>query len=332
MDKCLKPDSNGENIKACITFLEDPNFWDILVQDIQEMVPSIIINTLDKFGFNTVTSSASGYVVYEDTNSWCQKLKSSKEINEEQYKNIVGNNKLMSFLQLSIKKINSSPAILNDTIINKSANSALPITYDKYDIHHRVPLRNNNIGNLFDLIKNNSNYNNIGWQYSGFQKGGYSLNFEKTGEINKYLSQDSGNSIANKYIKRPNQTLFVMAKNQFIAELKSIGQTLDQKDVIKLDEFIKDFKTKEDKLFKIIEIFDKYLDLKKEFKYNDNKNVIDMTHIEQITNQIEKSNLKKNNAELVLIDAFTIIKNSLDDINNKIGTEMPNYIKHTTNI
>lgn len=332
LDKCLKPDSNGENIKACITFLEDPNFWDILVQDIQEMVPSIIINTLDKFGFNTVTSSASGYVVYEDTNSWCRKLKSSKEINEEQYKNIVGNNKLMSFLQLSIKKINSSPAILNDTIINKSANSALPITYDKYDIHHRVPLRNNNIGNLFDLIKNNSNYNNIGWQYSGFQKGGYSLNFEKTGEINKYLSQDSGNSIANKYIKRPNQTLFVMAKNQFIAELKSIGQTLDQKDVIKLDEFIKDFKTKEDKLFKIIEIFDKYLDLKKEFKYNDNKNVIDMTHIEQITNQIEKSNLKKNNAELVLIDAFTIIKNSLDDINNKIGTEMPNYIKHTTNI
>jgi hypothetical protein len=109
---CLEGDE--QSIKKCNHYLNDPNFWIKSNKDVDEMLPILAVDTLEKLKFQKETYSDEDNNIlykYQNYSTWLKSL--SKNIPEFDFDKIKSNHKLRQYIQLLILKINNNPSILN---------------------------------------------------------------------------------------------------------------------------------------------------------------------------------------------------------------------------
>jgi hypothetical protein len=115
----------GKNFKGCKRFLSNSDFWPTSVEEINEMHPSEIINTLLAFKFQVVSifdkEVNMSLNFFENIEQWKNSLDEKRKLDkthddyltDDEYNAIIGNTRLFFYLKKLIEKINTNPGILN---------------------------------------------------------------------------------------------------------------------------------------------------------------------------------------------------------------------------
>jgi hypothetical protein len=117
---------SGKDVTQCKQYLGDRNFWNNAQKEVEAMLPAIALRTLSSFEFDQVdvrdeTAKMNLAKVIEVT-EWLAKLAEITKTNptklsQAEYDNIARNDKLMGYLRLLVKKVNSNPSLLNKGIV-----------------------------------------------------------------------------------------------------------------------------------------------------------------------------------------------------------------------
>ena len=94
-EKCISSDVSKENIQQCKQYLQSSNFWDIIKDEINNMLPAHSYEILNKFGFEIILNGH--YKVFESVASWLDKLQSKSGISLEDYETAVFEDDLSSY-------------------------------------------------------------------------------------------------------------------------------------------------------------------------------------------------------------------------------------------
>lgn len=112
--KCL----NGDKIEDCKDFMRTTSYWKNVSKDVENMDPTISAKILYQFGFQTVDSENKELgltlKMFPQPEEWLASLATNfSAIKEADVKEITGNEKLIGFLRLLVKKINQNPGVIN---------------------------------------------------------------------------------------------------------------------------------------------------------------------------------------------------------------------------
>jgi hypothetical protein len=80
IQKCIY-EGKPSDISACKKFMAHEDFWTNIQSEVDEMLPGIIVDTLDSFGFQTNNRNRK-YLTYETVGSWLKNLQSRIPLNQ----------------------------------------------------------------------------------------------------------------------------------------------------------------------------------------------------------------------------------------------------------
>ena len=112
----------GGDVGKCKDFMKDLAFWGKAVNEVDNMHPSMALETLKAFEFSRYSKDnetlGMELQVVESVDEWLESLKAETkktppQITESEYKAIKNNEKLIGYLKMIVKKINENPSILN---------------------------------------------------------------------------------------------------------------------------------------------------------------------------------------------------------------------------
>jgi hypothetical protein len=119
LNDCL----SGNGIDKCKAYFDNQNFWANAHKEVDAMLPQIAMKTLTAFEFGVVS-------VRDETNKmnldkvmevpqWLIKLANMipTKLSKDDFDKIAANGKLIGYLELLVKKINTNPSILNKGIV-----------------------------------------------------------------------------------------------------------------------------------------------------------------------------------------------------------------------
>jgi hypothetical protein len=327
INKCIQS-GNQQDIDNCKDFLKDPNFWDIIQKEVDEMLPHTILTTFNTFGFKYVTKN--GNKSYESVGSWLRSLQSrvgKGSFVQADLDAIAKNTKLTQYLTLLVNKVNQNPAILNENYFNsKTFNSE---DYDsrfsdwqltKYGIKPMVILKkdndlkvrrqlsfvSNNIISLFNLSNGIVTFS----PGTGLVMGGFTVPFMMGGGM------DSNSSLNNDFDSKLNKQAptIKLLFNSIKSQLKASNKTIDDNTVSEMEKIVKDFESNETKLHKALIYLHKYIELYKTFKVNDTENVLSIDHIKGFVDAREKY----YNKTIKSLDGLDALQMIADQILEKI--------------
>ena len=128
---------SGTGVDQCQVYLKDPNFWDKSVDEVDNMLPAMAIKTLNAFEFGMEqvwdTTANRRLLKFKSTTSWIEGLteiaKAAKPgattMTTPDVEAIAKNSKLIGYLNMLVKKVNSSPAILNKDYVGKTITNVI---------------------------------------------------------------------------------------------------------------------------------------------------------------------------------------------------------------
>jgi hypothetical protein len=329
IQKCIvngKPD----DIRACKDFMQNSDFWEIMQSDVDAMIPSIIVDTLDKFGFQ-MDSTNKKYKSYESVGSWLKGLSARvplMQLSAAELKNITDNVKLKQYLDLLVAKVNQNPAILNENYFDSShfdpTDQAFrfknwtpyglqPRIFRKVDvssdIHRQASFITSNFARSrgfaqrrLTLLPGSALLHNgvpfsMGANLSFIMHGGSHDESEKIAKHGAFLEQLLQNTERN---------------------LNAMGKSLDVNTKMQIQKYIAQYKDSENKLIKAITYADKYIDLINVFKQYDNANTLNVDHLKSFVEARDKYFDKAESRQNTIISA---IQQVADQVLEKLDNE-----------
>jgi hypothetical protein len=312
ISKCIK--GNYTDIKACKQFMQDPNFWDVVPKEVNEMLPPIVEDTLNSFGFEITNKN--GLRVYESVGSWSQKL-DQKGLDDNELNNIRKNTKLTQYLEMLVSKINSNPSILN-----KEYNAGTGYVFDPIDHSNRFSSWSLSFRGLRPRIifeKNPDNNINIIRQATLLNTSLLSLRAFANNRVTfvpgtglvirgvpmngmsfgRFSTQVGGRSAVVKMVSpisayddnaniRENNSIIKGLLTTAEKMLQSKGQSFDSFTKQQLEEHLENHRKTEQKLIKAIRYADRYIDLLNVYQEYDTENVLSMEHIKKFVDARER--------------------------------------------
>jgi hypothetical protein len=138
-DECanyLKGCLAGKNIDKCKTYLQNPNFWVNAEEEVKNMLPAMVVQTLKAFQFDIVSErdevAKRNLQQFVSVEKWLEKLNGmidktipapttapSGKLLDKEYKDIAGNEKLIGYLRMLVQKTRENPGILNTDYAGK---------------------------------------------------------------------------------------------------------------------------------------------------------------------------------------------------------------------
>lgn len=330
--KCIK--GNSSDIAACKEFMQDKSFWDVVPKEVDEMIPSIVEDTLNSFGFKIV--SKNNLKEYESIGSWSRGL-NNKGLNDNEIKQIRNNTKLTQYLQMLVTKINSNPAILNK---QHNANYAFdPVDHlnhfaswtlaargirprvilrknknQQINIVREIGLINSSLLNIRSLVNNRVSFiPGSGLVIRGIPVSvGSPIVFGQIGgsTIRMVSAVSNDDEIRDHY---------PLIKNLLVASEKMLnakGKDFDANTKIQIEKHLESYRNSENKLIKAIRYADKYIDLLDIYKEYDHEEVLSMDHLKSFVDARERyfdKTIGKQNDLLSAIERIaTTVSESID--------------------
>ena len=331
--KCIK--GSPGDIEACKEFLQESDFWDVVPNEVNKMLPPIIEDTLNSFGFEIITKN--DLLQYESVGSWSRRLDEST-LNTTEKANIRKNTKLMQYLEILVNKINSNPSILNKQYDTRykfdtddytsrfsswtlSARGISPRVMLKQNsmqpinIIRQIGLINNSLLNMRSNVNNRLRINPLGGIFiNGFPMStlNYPIVFSQYGGASIQMIP----AVSNETEIKEHYPLINNLLNSAEKMLQNKGKAFDPNTKTKIEEHLKSYKDSEAKLIKAIRYADKYIDLLDIYKEYDEHNVLSMDHIQSFVkareNYFDKTINKQNNILNVIERFANTINDALD--------------------
>jgi len=165
LEKCIEGKSDVD-IAECKKFMQDSSYFDVAQEEIQKMLPDIALMVLRKvFKFNRTTNPETNLVEAETFGEWL--LRQKTLVDEPTFKKIQQNDKLKTYIEGLVSKVNSNPTILNPSYlgdgktVNKTNYNSIFNGWlsTKYGIPGRIMFKNKrnnlNVTRQIDLVSNN---------------------------------------------------------------------------------------------------------------------------------------------------------------------------------
>ena len=310
----------GADPTQCRKYMTDPEFWgeneNSIKNEVRNMLPAMALTTLEKFKFNqiTVNDSVAKKMLnkVESVNTWLQRLEKEMTGNRSDFELIQKNTNLTLYLNLLVEKINGSPQILNENIVQ----SEDTLTYNRnrfkgqllemYGLLPKLPFTVNysaSINRLSDTLK-------YGLNIAASQPQFLVLRAQRGGG-NSNMVEDSY-----KYSSIELETQYTMLKNM----LKAHGKQLDFSNDNELQALFASFKNTENKVVQTLNIMRKYIDLMEGFTYNDPHKVLNLETLNEITKAHEHQLNKTAKKQDSLVQALQTLADVVQEAINKSGS------------
>lgn len=333
ISKCLT--GNDDDIKACKEFMATEDFWEIMPKDVNEMIPSVIVDTLNKFGFQ-IDSSNKNYKLYESVGSWTKRLSEkikTNELTQVEYEKISKNTKLNSYLDLLVTKVNQNPAIINENYFESSQLNPLEQGFRfrnwirAKQLNPRIILKRDdslNIKRESEFITSNFARNrSIVQRRLALTPNGILTNGVVFGGNPVVFSVQVGGDGVNEKLSKHADHLKNLLKH-VENKLQIMGKTLDVNTKEQIRKHIAQYEDAENKLFRAIAYSEEYIKLIEDYKEYDKNNVLNMDHLKSFVEARDKYFDKGESKQATIISTLQEIGNSilakLDEDPNKVST------------
>lgn len=274
----------------------------------------------------------------------------SNKLSDAEYDQIVSNSRLTYYLKQLINKINQNPAILNINFIDDGKyvdSQPVPITRaGRYGVFQG---KINKIEILDDNIKNNMvssssksgtyDINQIFKDLRGLQYLFNSINTNKISNFysSKIMSGGDARLVLNTSIGSHNlpsitkisdfnllkqnmkqntyKSSHIIEKlyNDIISKLKIIHKDVSPDDNHKILNHINDLKDKEEKIYKMVNYIDKYIELYKIYGDNQNGSTLNLDNVAKYINKYENVSYKTNDKRNSILSILETIANIVVD-------------------
>lgn len=317
---------SGKDVTKCIGFLKKPDFWVQAEKEVDNMLPSIALKTLESFEFQT-------YTIKDDTmkmelkkvittNEWLKTLEkmthtTPTKISTADYIAIAANTKLIGYLNLLVKKVNQNPTLLNPSIINVKSDEQKRYNTKVFSgsvlgtmgLQPRVPSSNLGSGTflrLGDMVnKSQSSTQGI-------------LNLLLSSRIPYNLSGGSSqiDDLEKRLVTETKQTWPVFKKHyeQLLIAFQSMNKDITSKDKEEIDKLINRLKDSEIKLMQIMLMSEKYKDLIQIHGEKDGQTMLTIDHLKQFVDQRNKYFTRVANKQNNLLSVISLLADSLQKV------------------
>ena len=298
--ECIK--GNSEGIEKCKNFLMDENFWPKSKKEVNNMLPYLIVQSLDSLGFEKINYTLNNLVLvrYESLKKWFERLKTT--VTAQEYESIYNNDNLKYYLTLLTQKVFNNPIILNPSYVVEEENVEMKVkSRDRSGILNRL------IKNLQDQLWGNKNFR---------------VNLRS--KLNQLVGGDPFN--LSEYEQYESQTKAYLKNFSFVApiltdhflnlklELKQKNKAIAKSSLQKIEKLISGIDFYEKQAVKIIGILRKYvrsLDLTKD---RTPEKELTLTKIDKKISHMTKKRFEK---AINIKDIFGTIENII------IGNQFP---------
>jgi hypothetical protein len=324
-EKCadyLRECLSGGDITKCVKFLKNKDFWSNIEKEVDDMLPAIVLKTLEAFKFDKDDkydeSNGMNIAKVDSVDNWLAALNELSKTNPSKlssadYADIAANEKLMAYLRLLVKKVNSNPAILNKGIVKSDEqkvndpNAFSGSRLNEMGLKARIVAPTNgssSVERLASLIKNDNNSTRLRMRLQGAfgMPGGSAL----SDELESNLSNE-------------NKQTWHILKTQYMAlvgQLKNKNKSITEADTKKIDELFEQLKHAEVKLASVVLMTEKYNNLLSIHGQRDGNTVLSVDHLKEFVNQrkkyFERVNKKQN-------DLLSIIASVADAAQNEVS-------------
>ena len=304
-EKCadyLRDCLSGNDVTKCKDFLAQPLFWVNAEKEVDNMLPAMAIKTLNAFEFGMEqvwdTTANRRLLKYKSTTSWIEGLteiaKSGKSgvMSTTDVEAIAKNSKLIGYLNMLVKKVNSSPSILNKDYVGKTISNAInnPDAFIGSRLHRmgvKARLATDNLSvssvdKLSQAIKDANSRVSVTLGLPGLY--GFASRFSLSGGANTM------EALEEKVSDETKQTAYIIERH-FVSlntRLKKHGKEISKEDVKKIHDLIESLKKSEDKLNKAMLYTEKYTRLLEVHGQRDNTDILSMDHLKQFVDNRNK--------------------------------------------
>ncbi|VVU94900.1 hypothetical protein CPAV1605_625 [seawater metagenome] len=322
----------GRDIADCQTYFANADFWDVTEQEIQNMLPTMAIDTLSKFGY---TQSA----VYDETaqrdivkvqsvQSWMEGL--DNVTNDQATKtSIRGNIKLRAYLEGLVTLVNRNPAILNSNYSGPT-NESIPYNPNKFSytqlgkfgLKARYPVGATSQRDI-EFVASAINRENI--------RLGLRIGVPMFGAVMPVTLMGGGNAMqietavsqladSDKYTSQIFENMF----KYYVGKLKSNQKDISKKDTDAIQNLINDLHKKEKKLYEVMNFVEKYSILVSLFGENASQQVVEWDDIKRAVNARKSIFAKKVKRENDLVSVIRAVVNAtVNETNQGQGPSGP---------
>lgn len=320
--ECLTS-NDKDSIKQCKVFMTQKEYWDNIKTEIYtEMLPAIAIDLLEKFGFVRVSVEDSvakrKLIKFENVESWLsnlQKKVESNELTKAEFEAIQRNDKLIAYLKEVVKKINTSPAILNEDYVG-SSEDALPYNPNKFAHTYfgkilKPRLIDNSSTNYVRRLSGvlNTNLDSIKIRLNPIIVGTNGSTYIQAGG---YSSEE--------LLSKKNSIEFRNLYKSLIEQLNSENKQIAPEDKKDIELTLANFERTENKLYKIISLINKYIEMITVFRHNDPDNILTADHLEEFLKAKDKIIEKVEKKQTNLVSILSTLAETVSATDKKLDT------------
>ncbi len=308
---------SGKDVMKCKAYLDNDDFWTDAVKEVDAMLPAMAVQTLNAFEFpmeqvwdNTANRRL---LKYKSTDAWIAGLveltkgRSGGSLAEPDVKKIAGNTKLIGYLNMLVKKVNSNPAILNkdysgatDAGRINDPDAFVGSRLHKMGVKARLAaptLSVSSIDKLANGIKDANARVSITLGYPGLY--GYAT------KLNLMSGGGSVEDLETKVSDTTKHTSYIIQQHfaGLLLRLGKYGKQIEKSDSDKINKLIEDLKNAEEKLYKASLYTEKYAKLLEIHGQKDATSVLSMDHLKQFVDNRNKyfSRVAKKQNDLLSI-------------------------------
>ncbi len=323
----------GRDISDCQAYFANQNFWDVTQDEIQNMLPTIAVDTLKKFGYTQSSvydeTAQRDLVKVQSVQSWMEGLDNVTD-DQATRTSIRSNIKLRAYLEGLVTLVNRNPAILNSNYSGPT-NESTPYnpnkfeytTLGKFGLKARYPVGATNQRDI-EFVASAINRENI--------RLGLRIGVPMFGSVMPVSLLGGGNALqietavaqlsdTDKYTSQ----IFENMYKYYIGKLKSNQKDISKKDSAAIQNLINDLHKKEKKLYEVMNFIEKYSILVSLFGENASQQVVTVDEMKRAVNARKNIFSKKVKRENDLVSVIRAVINATQNETNTSsnGPSMP---------
>ncbi len=321
---------SGKDITQCKAYLSSAKYWEKAVDEVNAMLPAMALRTIRafEFGFENYHDQTADRQLLrvKNTTQWLASLAEMvtppagvvAKLSKGEYDQIANNKKLIGYLDMLVKKINSNPAILNKDYVGESdaarvndPSAFVGTKLAKMGVRPRLAvdtLSPSSVERLGQGMRASQDRIAVTLRLPG-----------QVGAPYSFLMSGGGNPIEDleEFLTKESKQTWAILQRHYLGLVNRLNghkKSLSSEDDAKIRDLINDLKKSELKLTKIILFTEKYAKLLEVHRQHDPSNVLTVDHLKDFVEQRNKyfaRVAKKQN------DLISIIKSIAEAVNKE---------------